>query len=197
MIPLFSNETCFTASASFTIIITNSEFSATSFGDSAIVIPFPFNSNVFSGSWLADQFEWGLYKKPFYDDESILIKEIKLVVLRSIIKKLALERRLELSYSFVSQYNAVKGGLIEKSFLKHLKSSVVSPSESVVTVYFNKNKSLFLNPSTKEPYMLKDAYGSVEASLLKHKQDSVSSLFLNSLNLSSFVKINEVFLYEK
>jgi hypothetical protein len=156
-----------------------------------------FSSNVFSGNWLANQFEWGLYKNPFYDNESILIKEIKLVVLRSIIKKLALEGGLELSYSFVNQYNAVRGGLIEKSFLKHLKSSVVSPSEGEVKIYFNTNKGLFLNPTTKEPYILKDAYGSVEASLLKHKQDSVSSLFLNSLNLSSFVKINEVFLYEK
>jgi len=156
-----------------------------------------FGSNVFSGNWLANQFEWGLYKNPFYDEESILIKEIKLVVLRSIIKNLALERGLELSYSFVSQYNAVRGSLIERSFLKHLKSSVVSPSEGEVKSYFNKNNGLFLNPTTKEPYILKDAYGSVEASLLKYKQDSVSSLFLNSLGQSSSVKINEGFLYEK
>jgi len=156
-----------------------------------------FGSNVFSGNWLASQFEWGLYKKPFYDNEGKLIKEIKLIVLRSIIKSLALEKGLEFSYSFVSQYNAVRGSLIEKSFFKHLKSSVVSPSESEVKIYFNKNKTLFLNPTTKEPYILKDAYGSVEASLLKYKQDSVSSLFLNSLSLPSFVKINEEFLYEK
>ena len=26
-----------------------------------------FGSNVFSGNWLASQFEWGLYKKPFYN----------------------------------------------------------------------------------------------------------------------------------
>ena len=119
------------------------------------------------------------------------------MVLRSIIKALALKEGLELSYSFVSQYNAVRGSLIEKSFLKSLKNSVMPPSESEVKIYFNKNKVLFLNPTTKEPYMFTEAYGSAEASLLKHKQDSVSSLFLNSLGLPSFVKINEEFLYEK
>jgi len=55
---------------------------------------------------------------------------------------------------------------------------------------------LFVNPKTKEPYLLENAIGIVEASLLKSKQDSVSSAFLNSLNSEIFVKINEAFLYE-
>ena len=156
-----------------------------------------FGPNVFSGKWLANQFEWGLYKKPFYDSGDLLTKEITLVALRSIIKNLALEEGLDLSYSFLSQYNAVRGSLIEKTFLKNLKSSVISPSTEEVELYFSNNKNLFINPKTKEPFLLDEAYGTVEAFLLKTKQDSASSSFLNSLSSEAFVKINEGFLYEK
>jgi len=156
-----------------------------------------FNSNVFSGKWLANQFEWGLYKNPFYNSVDLLTKEITLVALRSIIKNLALEAGLDLSYSFVNQYSSIKGALVEKAFLKNLKKSVPSPTKSEVTAYFNNNKSLFVNPKTKETYLLKGAFGTVEASLLKTKQDKASSSFLNSLNSETFVKINEAFLYEK
>ena len=156
-----------------------------------------FGSDVFSGKWLANQFEWGLYKNPFYSSVDLLTKEINLVVLRSIIKRLALKTKLDLSFSFVSQYRAIEGALVEKTFLKNLKSSVPSPTKKEVTTHFNNNKSLFVNPKTKEPYLLEDAFGTVEASLLKKKQEEVSSSFLNSLNSDNFVKINEAFLYEK
>ena len=100
-------------------------------------------------------------------------------------------------FSFVSQYRSIEGALVEKTFLKNLKSSVPSPTKKEVTTHFNNNKSLFVNPKTKEPYLLEDAFGTVEASLLKNKQEEVSSSFLNSLNSDNFVKINEAFLYEK
>lgn len=156
-----------------------------------------FNSEVFSGKWLANQFDWGLYKSPFYDNRALLKKEIKLVALRSIIKGLALEKGLDVSFSFSNQYSAVRGSLVEKFFLKHLKSSIAPPTKKETQAYFNKNKSLFVNPETKEPYALSEAFGTVEASLLKNKQEKASLSFLNSLSSKAFVKINEDFLYEK
>jgi hypothetical protein len=45
--------------------------------------------------------------------------------------------------------------------------------------------------------LLESAFGTVEASLLKNKQEEASSSFLNSLSSEDFVKINEDFLYEK
>ena len=155
------------------------------------------NSDVFSGKWLASQFEWGLYKNPFYNSVPLLTKEINLVALRFIVKRLALKASLDLSYSFVSQYSSVEGALIEKAFLKNLKTSVPSPTKKETTTYFNNNKLLFVNPKTKEPYLLESAFGTVEASLLKNKQEEASSSFLSSLSSESFVKINEDFLYEK
>ena len=155
------------------------------------------NSDVFSGKWLASQFEWGLYKSPFYNSVPLLTKEINLVALRFIVKRLALKANLDLSYSFVSQYSSVKEALIEKAFLKNLKTSVPAPTKKETTTYFNNNKLLFVNPKTKEPYLLESAFGTVEASLLKNKQEEASSSFLSSLSSEDFVKINEDFLYEK
>ena len=48
MIPSFSNEISFTAAASFTIVMINSEFSAISFGDVTTLAPFSLACIVFS-----------------------------------------------------------------------------------------------------------------------------------------------------
>ena len=48
MIPSFPNETSFTATASFTMMMINSELSATNFGEFIIIAPFFSTSDTFS-----------------------------------------------------------------------------------------------------------------------------------------------------
>ena len=75
-------------------------------------------------------------------------------------------------------------------------NSVEPPSKKEVEAFYYKNEqTLFTNKDTGEPFGLKSAAGSVEAILLKNKQDEVKNSFFNSL-LTGSVKINTGWLYD-
>ena len=61
-------------------------------------------------------------------------------------------------------------------------SSVSSPSKKEVEDFYYANESqLFTNKTTGEPFGLVSSYGSVEAILLKEKQELKKDSFFNSL----------------
>ena len=60
--------------------------------------------------------------------------------------------------------------------------------------YYSNEQSLFLNKKTGEPFGLDSSFGSVEAILLKEKQEAAKVGFFNSLK-GEGVKINKGWLY--
>ena len=85
--------------------------------------------------------------------------------------------------------------LAGNKYLKFLINSVPTPSKEEVEAYYYENEAeLFVNKKTGEPFGLVSSYGSVEAILLKEKQEKVQSKFFDSLN-GDIVVLNKRWLY--
>lgn len=155
-----------------------------------------YNGNLLSGVWFAKKLSSGLYNNVFFDSVDRLIQEFRLILLRDIVKSLSLEKGVDSSFSFKRQFFSIEQEFLKKEFLNYLLNSVVPPSKKEVEDFYYKNEqALFTNKDTGEPFGLKNAAGSVEAILLKNKQDEIKSNFFNSL-LAGSVKINTGWLYD-
>ena len=108
---------------------------------------------------------------------------------------MALQKELDKSLSFNKQFSSVRGEILKKEHLKYLISSVPVPSKQEVEDYYNKNEfELFTNKATGKPFGLSSSYGSVEAILLKEKQEFVRTVFFDALK-NKKTSINEGWLY--
>ena len=155
---------------------------------------FEYNENFYSGAWVAQKFSSPFYKNAFFDELAPFVAEIRLLLLRDIVKSLALEKKINETYSFVGQFNNIENELLQKEFLKYLVGSVGQPKkEEVEQYYFDNESDKFTNKGSGEPFGLKNAYSSVESILLKQKQDAAKSAFYLSLN-TDLVKVNEEWL---
>ena len=148
-----------------------------------------------SGQWFANVFSGGFYKNVFYDDVDDLVGELKLVLLRDIVKGLALEFGMDNSILFKNQFLSVKNEILKKEYLKFIINSVPTPSKQDVEIFYKENeKELFVNKKTGEPFGLVSSYGSVEAILLKERQALAQNSFFDSLK-TDFVTLNKGWLY--
>ena len=130
------------------------------------------DGEVLSGQWFANVFSGPFYKSVFYDSTDSLVDEFKLILLRKIVVGLAIQQKVDLSYSFKKQFSSIKKELLKKEYLKFLINSVPPPSKEEIESYYYQNEAeLFVNKKTGEPFGLVSSYGSVEAILLKEKQD--------------------------
>ena len=154
-----------------------------------------YNEEVLSGQWFVNKFSGPFYKNVYFDSVSPLVKEFKLILLRDIVYRLALEKEVDVGFSFNKQFELVRSEILKKEYLKFLISSVPVPSKKEIEdFYYNNEANLFTNKSTGKPFGLVASYGSVEAILLKEKQESAQELFFDSLK-NKKNSINEVWLY--
>ena len=124
-----------------------------------------------------------------------MVDEFKLILLRKIVGGLAIKEGVDVSYSFKKQFVSIKNELLKKEYLKFLINSVPTPSKEELEAYYYENEAeLFVNKKTGEPVGLVSSYGSVEAILLKEKQEKVQSKFFDSLN-GDIVVLNKRWLY--
>ena len=153
------------------------------------------DGEVLSGQWFANIFSGPFYKSVFYDSTDSLVDEFKLILLRKIVVGLAIQQKVDLSYSFKKQFSSIKKELLKKEYLKFLINSIPPPSKEEIESYYYQNEAeLFVNKKTGEPFGLVSSYGSVEAILLKEKQDRIQSTFFDSLS-GDFVILNKGWLY--
>ena len=154
-----------------------------------------YDGEVLSGQWFSNKFSGPFYKNVFFDSVDPLVAEFRLTLLRDIIFGLSLEKKVDEGFSFKRQFGSVRGEILKKAHLRFLVSSVSSPSKKEVEDFYYANESqLFTNKTTGEPFGLVSSYGSVEAILLKEKQELKKDSFFNSLkNKKGF--INEEWLY--
>ena len=154
-----------------------------------------YGGDVLSGQWFVNKFSGPFYKNVYFDSLGPLIKEFKLIILRDIVYRLAIEKGVDGSFSFNKQFSSVRGEILKKEFLKFLISSVPLPSKEEIELFYNNNElELFTNKTTGEAFGLGASYGSVEAILLKEKQGLVQEAFFSSLK-NKQNSINEVWLY--
>lgn len=152
---------------------------------------FEYNKDLYGGSWVAQKLSSPVYKNAFFDEVSSFVAEVRLMLLREIVKELAMEKKINETYSFVGQFNSIERELLQKEFLKFLVNSVDTPkTEEVEKYYFDNEKSKFTNKVSGQPFGLKNAYTSVESILLKEKQEAVKNSFYFSLN-GDLIEINE------
>ena len=150
-----------------------------------------YKGSFLSGPWVANKLSDSFYKNPFFDTVESFIKELKLIILRDIVFSLALEKEIDKNVFFKKQFNSVRNSVLEKEFLKNLINTVPSPTKKEIEEYYYKNeKELFVNKKTGKPFGLSSAYSSVEAILLKEKQDKIKEVFFDSLK-GPYVQINE------
>ena len=154
-----------------------------------------YNGALLSGKWFANKLSGSFYTNVYFDDVNNFVGELRLVLLRDIVRVLALKKGLDTGFSFTKQFNSIRSSVLQKEFLKRLVQSVPSPSKTEIEEYYYLNEqSLFLNKKTGEPFGLDSSFGSVEAILLKEKQEAAKVDFFNSLKGES-VKINKGWLY--
>ena len=96
--------------------------------------------------------------------------------------KRGLDLGLDSRFSFVSQFNPVRLGVLEKAYLSFLVSSVESPTDQEIKDYFS------LNSKWQD---LSVAYKSIETILLQEKQEVAKSLFFDSVENRKNITINE------
>ena len=162
-------------------------------GELGVVVKY--GDDFLSGQWFANIFSGPFYKNVFFDDVGSLVGELKLVLLRDIVKGLALELGINNSVLFKNQFLSVKNEILKKEYLKFIINSVPSPSKQDVEVFYKENeKELFTNKKTGEPFGLVASYGSVEAILLKEQQTLAQNSFFDSLK-TGFVILNKGWLY--
>ena len=117
-----------------------------------------------------------------------------MLLLRDIVKRLATEKKINETYSFVGQFNNIESELLQKDFLKFLVNSVDKPNKKEVEkYYFDNEKVMFTNKSTGQPFGLKNSYSSIESILLKEKQEFIKNDFYLSLD-GNLIEINEEWL---
>ena len=144
---------------------------------------FEYNKDFYGGAWIGQKFLSPFYKSAFFDDAESFIAELRLLLLRDIVKGLALEKKINETYSFVGQFNNIKNELLQKEFLRFLVNSVEVPNkDEIEKYYFDNEDDKFTNKSSGKPFGLKNAYSSVESILLKEKQDAVKNAFYLSLD---------------
>ena len=154
-----------------------------------------YNGDVLSGQWFVNKFSGPFYKNVYFDSVDLLIKEFNLVLLRDIVYGLALNKGVDKGFSFIKQFGSVKSEILKKEYLKFLISSVPTPSKKEIEeFYYNNENELFTNKKTGKPFGLVSSYGSVEAILLKEKQEKVQENFFGSLQ-NKKNSINEGWLY--
>ena len=156
-----------------------------------------YNGSFLSGAWFANKLSASFYKNPFFDSVEPFLKELNLIILRDIVFRLALEKGLDKNVFFERQFDSIRNTILEKEFLKHLVNSVNLPTKKEIEdFYYTNEKELFVSKTSGKPFGLSSSYGSVEAILLKEKQEKERLFFFDSLRDSSYVKINEVWLNE-
>ena len=141
-----------------------------------------YESNFLSPAWFAHKIERSLHRSVFYASFEEIKKDFMTVLLRDIAYKKGLALGLNLSFSFLSQYNPVRLGVLEKAFFKNLVSSVPLPTKEDVEAYFLANK---------KQQDLQVAYRSIETVLLQKKQEEAKKSFLLSVEKREFVSVNE------
>ena len=141
-----------------------------------------YNSSFLSASWFAHKLETSLQRSVFYGSFEEIKKDFLTILLRDIVYKKGLVLGLNNSFSFLSQYNPIRLGVLEKSFLKNLVSSVKKPTRQEVEFYFLSNKN---------QQDLDVAYKSIEAVLLQKKQKQAKESFLLSVEKRKNITINE------
>ena len=153
-----------------------------------------YDGSYLNGVWFANKLSDPLYNNPFFDSVESFLKEMKLIVLRDIVFGLALKKKIDKNNFFKKQFKSVSEGVLEKEFLKYLVNSATAPTKKEVENYYYKNQQkLFTNKTSGEPFGLSSSYGSIEAILLKEKQEKEKQAFFDSLEGPN-VKINEVWL---
>jgi len=153
-----------------------------------------YNGSFLSGVWFVNKLSNPFYKNPFFDSVDSFKSELVLIFLRDFVFDLALEKKLHENVFFKKQFKLITNTILEKEFIKNLTQNVSPPSKKEVEDYYYLNeKSLFTNKKTGEPFGISSSFSSVEAILLKEKQERVRSLFFESLSGSS-VKINKEWL---
>lgn len=152
---------------------------------------FEYNKNLYGGSWVAQKFSSPFYKNAFFDEFKPFVAELRLLLLRDIVKGLSIEKQINETYSFVGQFNNIERELLQKEFLKFLVNSVNKPSkQEVEKYYFDNEKVKFTNKASGQPFGLKNSYSSVESVLLKEKQEAAKEVFYLSLD-GGLIEINE------
>lgn len=162
-------------------------------GELGVVVKY--GDDFLSGQWFANVFSGPFYKNVFFDDVDALVGELRLLLLRDIVKGLALDLGINNSVLFKNQFLSVKNEILKKEHLKFIINSVPSPSKQDVELFYKENeKELFTNKKTGEPFGLVSSYGSVEAILLKEQQALAQNSFFDSLK-TDLVTLNRGWLY--
>ena len=141
-----------------------------------------YNSNFLSSGWFAYKIENSLHRSVFYASFEEIKKDFETTLLRDIAYKKGVVLGLDSRFSFLSQFNPVRLGVLEKAYLSFLVSSVDKPTDQEVKDYFS------LNSKGKD---LNVAYKSIETILLQQKQESAKNLFFNSIENRKNITINE------
>ena len=141
-----------------------------------------YNSSFLSSGWFAYKIENSLHRSVFYASVEEIKKDFETTLLRDLAYKKGLDLGLDSRFSFVSQFNPVRLGVLEKAYLSFLVSSVEKPTDQEIKDYFS------LNSKWKD---LGVAYKSIETILLQEKQELVKSLFFDSVENRTNIKINE------
>jgi len=141
-----------------------------------------YESNLLSPGWFAHKIESSLHRSVFYGSVEEIKKDFLTVLLRDIAYKKALGLGLNGTFSFLTQYNPVRLGVLEKAFFKNLASSVEKPTKQEVENYFLTNK---------KQQELAVAYNSVETVLLQKKQEEAKNSFLLGVEKRKNISINE------
>ena len=141
-----------------------------------------YDSDFLSPAWFAHKLESSLQRTVFYGSFEEIKKSFLTVLLRDIVYKKGLVLGLNNSFSFLSQYNPIRLGVLEKAFLKTLVSSVKKPTKQEVESYFLSNK---------KQQDLDVAYKSIEVILLQKKQNQAKESFFLSVEKRENITINE------
>ena len=141
-----------------------------------------YNSTFLSSGWFADKIENSLHRSVFYASFDEIKKGFETTLLREIVYTKGLGLGLAERFSFLSQYNPIRLGVLEKAYLNHLVSSVKKPTEEEVELYFAENK---------KNQDLAVAYKSIETVLLQKKQEAAKNSFFLSVENKENILINE------
>ena len=141
-----------------------------------------YNSNFLSSGWFANKIENSLHRSVFYASFEEIKKDFETILLRDIAYKKGVELGLDSRFSFVSQFDPVRLGVLEKAYLSFLVSSVEKPTDKEIKDYFS------LNAKGQD---LNVAYKSIETILLQQKQEAAKNLFFSSIENRENIIINK------
>ena len=147
-----------------------------------------YNGELLGGAWFANKLSYSLKSTVLSSSIDELKQEFVTVLLRDIAFNQALELGLNKNFTFSSQFKNVSESVLEKAFLKHLISSVSSPTKDEIVDFFNS--------SNQGNRSLDVAYNSIEAVLLKEKQEKAKDAFFESVVKGGLFEINKGWLYD-